>query len=279
MESGDHLYVFAGAVRCLFRVHGALYHSIADWIGKGSDFKEIMEYASEKKVCDFCGVQEVKLRACSKCRLAFYCSVECQKTHWKQKYGGHKKLCIPIDQHKPTQPSSDDIILCTRAVEFLTFIQLVWIVEVMSMHSEISNSTVETIADFKPIFEQYCNKSPTMKVYNRAFKTDLHTVLNMHQSLKMEGSDAVNLYDGTIRDLLSLATIGSSPQFCQKCIIAIRTSILMSEDMKRQFIANWTPLCEIEPEVTTQDEKSMVLARACFRRYIIPAIMSEVRSF
>src|SRR6056300_1334825 len=44
------------------------------------------------KVCANCGkaeVDDVKLKNCTACKLVKYCSVECQKNHWKQ----HKKAC------------------------------------------------------------------------------------------------------------------------------------------------------------------------------------------
>jgi hypothetical protein len=36
-----------------------------------------------------------KLDACARCRIAKYCSKECQKTHWQY----HKKTCQPIPSH------------------------------------------------------------------------------------------------------------------------------------------------------------------------------------
>ena len=45
--------------------------------------------------CDLCGetceaLEGVKLMACAKCKQTYYCSVECQKKHWKEV---HKIQC------------------------------------------------------------------------------------------------------------------------------------------------------------------------------------------
>ena len=50
------------------------------------------------KDCANCGAPEGKVygvtvhRPCSKCKITYYCSVICQKHHWKE--GGHKKHCV-----------------------------------------------------------------------------------------------------------------------------------------------------------------------------------------
>ena len=33
---------------------------------------------------------------CSRCKITYYCSVKCQKRHWKQ--GGHKQHCMTPEQ-------------------------------------------------------------------------------------------------------------------------------------------------------------------------------------
>jgi hypothetical protein len=43
-------------------------------------------------VCASCGITQgngTKLKICTACKLMKYCSVECQKNHWKH----HKKAC------------------------------------------------------------------------------------------------------------------------------------------------------------------------------------------
>lgn len=42
--------------------------------------------------CDNCGSSSLALRACSRCRVAKYCSIECQKEHWRR---AHKRECQP----------------------------------------------------------------------------------------------------------------------------------------------------------------------------------------
>ena len=46
--------------------------------------------------CAACGTTTEKLLQCSRCKVARYCSQQCQKNHWAQ----HKPLCIP-----PQEPS------------------------------------------------------------------------------------------------------------------------------------------------------------------------------
>jgi hypothetical protein len=48
------------------------------------------------KFCARCekGAKESKLRFCSRCKVAAYCSEECQRAHWKE----HKKECTPITE-------------------------------------------------------------------------------------------------------------------------------------------------------------------------------------
>eukprot|EP00820_Chromera_velia_P031647 Cvel_14050.t2-p1 / transcript=Cvel_14050.t2 / gene=Cvel_14050 / organism=Chromera_velia_CCMP2878 / gene_product=hypothetical protein / transcript_product=hypothetical protein / location=Cvel_scaffold985:24680-25219(-) / protein_length=180 / sequence_SO=supercontig / SO=protein_coding / is_pseudo=false len=49
----------------------------------------MMESRKERKAthcppCDFCGVESLKAKHCAGCKLAVYCSRECQKSHWKK---------------------------------------------------------------------------------------------------------------------------------------------------------------------------------------------------
>ena len=54
------------------------------------------------KDCANCGAAEgtvsgvVVHRPCSRCKITYYCSVKCQKRHWKQ--GGHKQHCMTPEQ-------------------------------------------------------------------------------------------------------------------------------------------------------------------------------------
>ncbi len=47
------------------------------------------ESSIDDSVCTVCRKNEEKLKCCSRCRSAFYCSVKCQRTHWPK----HKKFC------------------------------------------------------------------------------------------------------------------------------------------------------------------------------------------
>ena len=53
------------------------------------------------KDCANCGASEGTIpgitmhKPCSRCMCTFYCSVRCQKRHWKE--GGHKHSCVPME--------------------------------------------------------------------------------------------------------------------------------------------------------------------------------------
>ena len=58
--------------------------------------KDAIEENAEN--CCLCGKKAkkgTKMKRCSRCKLATYCTAACQKTHWKQKIKGHKQLCQP----------------------------------------------------------------------------------------------------------------------------------------------------------------------------------------
>src|SRR5687768_18397886 len=44
---------------------------------------------SFNKVCLVCGIETPKMKSCSRCRVAKYCSIECQRSDWST----HKRLC------------------------------------------------------------------------------------------------------------------------------------------------------------------------------------------
>ena len=53
------------------------------------------------KDCANCGAAEntipgiVVHKPCNRCKITYYCSVRCQKRHWK--VGGHKHSCVPME--------------------------------------------------------------------------------------------------------------------------------------------------------------------------------------
>lgn len=75
--------------------------------------------ASVSSACGFCGAEKKNLSKCSRCKSVFYCSKECQKSHWK----AHKPNCksppeIPAakDKLKFPQPTRKDLDSIARFV-------------------------------------------------------------------------------------------------------------------------------------------------------------------
>lgn len=62
--------------------------TIRKWINKRSGDKA----PRVEKKCDNCGKDDLGLKNCAKCRVARYCSVECQRAAWPI----HKKTCQPF---------------------------------------------------------------------------------------------------------------------------------------------------------------------------------------
>ena len=50
----------------------------------------------DNKICENCGYKDNTklLKACSKCRLLYYCSKTCQRSHW---HSGHNKRCCNLN--------------------------------------------------------------------------------------------------------------------------------------------------------------------------------------
>ncbi|KAA1466978.1 hypothetical protein DENSPDRAFT_63519 [Dentipellis sp. KUC8613] len=81
--------------------------AVTKWLRKRSGEQAPLD---EKK-CDFCGKKDdgnqLKLKACSACRSARYCSAACQRSHWKT----HKKTCKAFMPSNTVtlKPSYDDL--------------------------------------------------------------------------------------------------------------------------------------------------------------------------
>ena len=59
---------------------------------KNQSITMAFNYEIDKIVCTLChrrSEKDTKMKKCSRCLTAYYCSLDCQKTHWKE----HKKVC------------------------------------------------------------------------------------------------------------------------------------------------------------------------------------------
>jgi hypothetical protein len=54
------------------------------------DIKSIKFAGKVNKICRYCGDEDSKF-SCGNCKIALYCSKECQSKDWKQ--AGHKSIC------------------------------------------------------------------------------------------------------------------------------------------------------------------------------------------
>ena len=68
--------------------------------------------SSDKRECANCGVSnsdrsDLLLKACSRCKLVFYCSKPCQQLHWKS--GQHKLFCVAVDDRKTIKVKEDAV--------------------------------------------------------------------------------------------------------------------------------------------------------------------------
>ena len=66
--------------------------------------------SSDKRECANCGVgagdrSDLLLKACSRCKLVFYCSEPCQRQHWKK--GEHKRFCVAVGDRKAIKGNAD----------------------------------------------------------------------------------------------------------------------------------------------------------------------------
>ncbi len=61
----------------------------AEWVQQGEDSREVS--ATDLQHCAWCGAGSLAMLKCGKCRLVYYCSVDCQKAARSQ----HKVVCVP----------------------------------------------------------------------------------------------------------------------------------------------------------------------------------------
>ena len=59
-------------------------------VQQGEDSREVS--ATDLQHCDWCGASSLTMLKCGKCRLVYYCSIDCQKTARSQ----HKVVCVPM---------------------------------------------------------------------------------------------------------------------------------------------------------------------------------------
>ena len=77
------------------------HHKMAD-DGESKKKKKGGAVTPSLKDCANCGAPEGTVpgspahSVCSRCKITYYCSVKCQKRHWKQ--GGHKQHCMTPEQ-------------------------------------------------------------------------------------------------------------------------------------------------------------------------------------
>ncbi|KAJ3127015.1 hypothetical protein HK098_006906 [Nowakowskiella sp. JEL0407] len=70
------------------------YEKLLDYANRRYEYldPEIAHLNSEEMhECSGCGITWIQHKKCGKCRVAWYCSVNCQKRHWKK----HREICFP----------------------------------------------------------------------------------------------------------------------------------------------------------------------------------------
>ena len=69
---------------------------------------------SDARECGNCGALEdppdIKLTACARCHMVYYCGRACQVQHWKRKPGGHKQFCVTPEERRPGAQVSGDAL-------------------------------------------------------------------------------------------------------------------------------------------------------------------------
>ena len=75
----------------------------AEWEQQGEDSRKLS--ATDLQHCDWCGAGSLTMLKCGKCRLVYYCSIDCQKAARSK----HKVVCVP-------KRNMDDVMGLTEPV-------------------------------------------------------------------------------------------------------------------------------------------------------------------
>lgn len=70
-------------LKLLYQIYSTIVADLRDEMGLGPELDQLPQ-------CSSCGAALKKRLTCSRCKMAFYCSADCQKVHWKV----HKPVCV-----------------------------------------------------------------------------------------------------------------------------------------------------------------------------------------
>lgn len=82
------------------------------------------------RICDMCRKHnnmqsDSKMLCCSKCKIAHYCSLECQKRHWEE----HKGECLEMNNKKDTSEINIGIFRCNKFLSTMVWATICYSVE------------------------------------------------------------------------------------------------------------------------------------------------------
>ncbi|KAJ7437809.1 hypothetical protein B0H11DRAFT_2106349 [Mycena galericulata] len=121
--------------------------------------------AGSNTLCYHCNKPgDPKLRTCSRCKVARYCSPECQKDHWKT----HKKDCV---DHTTTLQNHDDSSMEEKLKLFLKWLDL-WrnaLLAWASFSADLANQPPEYLLTHSYVLEiEQCPQIDTAKHSTRS---------------------------------------------------------------------------------------------------------------
>jgi len=115
LSSSTSLRMTPGIVSKHFLDHPDLLQQfITLFLGDGAQIKIKHKHQPKEKVsphrqscdnCDSLSNGTIIYKACSRCKLVYYCSKECQTIHWKST---HKKTCIVLNDRKASNQIASD---------------------------------------------------------------------------------------------------------------------------------------------------------------------------